>query len=104
MNIARCRSTGAQTAGASDAASDAVSGTIDYMPTFANLVGFKMTSDRLIGGVNQTEWPLGESDKGGSNEQGNGRVEDVEMLCQATVLGSRGVRAPKGRSTSSEFS
>jgi arylsulfatase A-like enzyme len=44
--------------------SDAVFATIDFMPTFANLCGFKVPADRVIDGVDQTELLLGKSEKG----------------------------------------
>ena len=44
--------------------SDAVFATIDFMPTFANLSGFKIPDDRVIDGIDQTDLLLGISDKG----------------------------------------
>ena len=44
--------------------SDAVFATIDFMPTFAKLCGFKIPDDRKIDGVNQTDLLLGKSEKG----------------------------------------
>ena len=38
--------------------------TIDFMPTFANLAGFKVPGDRVIDGVDQTDLILGRSEKG----------------------------------------
>lgn len=44
--------------------SDAIFATIDYLPTFAHLAGFKVPSDRIIDGVDQTDLILGKSEKG----------------------------------------
>jgi len=44
--------------------SDAICATIDFLPTFAHLAGFKMPDDRLIDGVDQTDLLLGRSEKG----------------------------------------
>ena len=44
--------------------SDAVFATIDFMPTFAKLCGFKIPDDRKIDGVDQTDLLLGKSEKG----------------------------------------
>ena len=44
--------------------SDAIFATIDFMPTFANLSGFKIPDDRVIDGIDQTDLLLGISDKG----------------------------------------
>jgi arylsulfatase A-like enzyme len=44
--------------------SDTIFATIDFMPTFANLAGFKVPDDRVIDGVNQTELLLGKSVEG----------------------------------------
>jgi len=44
--------------------SDAIFATIDFMPTFAGLAGYKVPDDRRIDGVNQTDLLLGESEKG----------------------------------------
>ncbi|MGB0579765.1 MAG: sulfatase-like hydrolase/transferase, partial [Limisphaerales bacterium] len=43
---------------------DAVWATIDFLPTFANLAGFKSPSDRPIDGIDQTALLLGRSEKG----------------------------------------
>ena len=40
--------------------SDAVFATIDFMPTFANLAGFEVPSDRRIDGIDQTPLLLGQ--------------------------------------------
>jgi len=47
-----------------DRVSDAIFATIDFMPTFANLAGFKVPEDRTIDGLDQTELLLGKSDEG----------------------------------------
>jgi len=47
-----------------DRVSDAIFATIDFMPTFANLAGFKVPHDRTIDGVDQTELLLGKSKEG----------------------------------------
>lgn len=44
--------------------SDAVWATIDFLPTFANLAGFKVPADRDIDGVDQTDLLLGRTEKG----------------------------------------
>lgn len=44
--------------------SDAVWATIDFLPTFASLTGFKPPTDRPIDGVDQTELLLGKTEKG----------------------------------------
>ncbi|MFP6899938.1 MAG: sulfatase-like hydrolase/transferase, partial [Opitutales bacterium] len=44
--------------------SDAIFATIDFMPTFANLAGFKVPADRTIDGIDQTKLLFGETDKG----------------------------------------
>ncbi|MDP6523242.1 MAG: sulfatase [Kiritimatiellia bacterium] len=44
--------------------SDAIFATIDFMPTFANLAGYKVPEDRRIDGVDQTDLILGKSEKG----------------------------------------
>lgn len=44
--------------------SDAIFATIDFLPTFGNLAGFKVPDDRIIDGVDQTELILGKSKKG----------------------------------------
>ncbi|MCH8218617.1 MAG: N-acetylgalactosamine 6-sulfate sulfatase, partial [Planctomycetes bacterium] len=55
--------------------SDAIFATIDFMPTFATLAGFKVPADRIIDGVDQTELIFGQSEKGARDTfyyQGNG--------------------------------
>ena len=44
--------------------SDAIFSTLDFMPTFAKLAGFKVPADRVIDGVDQTDLLLGKSEKG----------------------------------------
>ena len=44
--------------------SDAIFATIDFMPTFATLAGYKVPADRVIDGVDQTDLLLGKSKKG----------------------------------------
>jgi arylsulfatase A-like enzyme len=44
--------------------SDAIFATIDFMPTFANLAGFRLPNDRLIDGVDQTDLILGKNSHG----------------------------------------
>jgi len=48
--------------------SDAIFATIDFMPTFANLAGFKVPDDRTIDGVDQTELLLGKSKEGARDD------------------------------------
>ncbi|MEC9031210.1 MAG: sulfatase [Planctomycetota bacterium] len=45
-------------------ASDAIFSTLDFMPTFAALAGFKAPDDRVIDGVDQTRLLLGKNPKG----------------------------------------
>ena len=44
--------------------SDAIFASIDFMPTFAKLAGYKVPSDRIIDGVDQTELLSGKSETG----------------------------------------
>lgn len=44
--------------------SDAVWATIDFLPTFANLAGFKVPTDRPIDGVDQMDLLFGKSEQG----------------------------------------
>ncbi|MBM84018.1 MAG: N-acetylgalactosamine 6-sulfate sulfatase [Planctomycetaceae bacterium] len=44
--------------------SDAIFATIDFMPTFANLAGFKVLGDRRIDGVDQTDLLLAKRETG----------------------------------------
>jgi arylsulfatase A-like enzyme len=44
--------------------SDAILATIDFMPTFANLAGFEVPSDRRIDGVDLTDLFLGKQETG----------------------------------------
>ncbi len=55
--------------------SNAIFATIDFMPTFAKLAGFKAPTDRKIDGVNQTDLLVGKSKTGARDSfyyQGNG--------------------------------
>lgn len=55
--------------------SDAIFATIDFLPTFASLAGFKVPDDRIIDGVNQCDLLFGKSKEGHRNTffyQGNG--------------------------------
>jgi arylsulfatase A-like enzyme len=44
--------------------SNAIFSTVDLMPTFAKLAGYKVPTDRIIDGVDQTELLLGENEQG----------------------------------------
>jgi arylsulfatase A-like enzyme len=44
--------------------SDAIFATIDFLPTFAHLAGFKVPDDRTIDGIDQTDLLLGKTEKG----------------------------------------
>ena len=44
--------------------SDAIFATIDFMPTFANLCGFKVPDDRRLDGIDQTDLLLGKRETG----------------------------------------
>ncbi len=44
--------------------SDAIFATIDFLPTFANLTGFAVPTDRRIDGIDQTDLLLGQRDTG----------------------------------------
>ena len=44
--------------------SDAIFATIDFMPTFANLAGFRVPDDRVIDGVDQSDLLFGKSKEG----------------------------------------
>lgn len=55
--------------------SNAIFATIDFLPTFARLTGFKVPKDRVIDGVDQTDLLYGKSEKGNRTTfyyQGNG--------------------------------
>jgi arylsulfatase A-like enzyme len=55
--------------------SNAIFATIDFMPTFANLTGFRTPTDRTIDGVDQTELLFGTNENGARKTyfyQGNG--------------------------------
>jgi arylsulfatase A-like enzyme len=47
------------------AKSDAIFSTLDFMPTFAALAGYKVPGDRVIDGVDQLDLLLGKNPKGG---------------------------------------
>ncbi len=47
-----------------NATSDAIFSTIDFMPTFAELAGYRVPTDRIIDGVNQTSLLQGKSKEG----------------------------------------
>ena len=49
---------------ATGAESKAIFSTLDFLPTFANLAGFKVPGDRVIDGVDQTDLLLGKSTAG----------------------------------------
>ena len=51
-----------------DRTCDALFATIDFLPTFATLVGFAVPSDRFIDGVDQTDLLLGTSERGARND------------------------------------
>lgn len=63
------------------ATSDAIFATIDFMPTFAALTSFKVPSDRIIDGVNQTDLLLGKSQ--------DGARENYIYICQDEIHGVR---------------
>ncbi|MEM9110295.1 MAG: sulfatase-like hydrolase/transferase [Planctomycetota bacterium] len=44
--------------------SDAIFASIDFLPTFANLAGFEVPTDRVIDGIDQTDLLLGQSEEG----------------------------------------
>jgi arylsulfatase A-like enzyme len=55
--------------------SDAIFATIDFLPTFAHLAGFKVPVDRVIDGVDQCDLLFGNSKEGARSTffyQGNG--------------------------------
>jgi len=64
-----------------DATSNAIFATIDFLPTFAALAGFKVPDDRIIDGVNQVDLLLGESETGARN--------DYVYFCQGELHGVR---------------
>jgi arylsulfatase A-like enzyme len=61
--------------------SNAIFSTVDFMPTFARLAGYKVPTDRIIDGVDQTALLLGESVKGNRNH--------LYYLCRNTLHGVR---------------
>lgn len=44
--------------------SDAIFASIDFLPTFANLAGFEVPTDRVIDGIDQTDLLFGKSEQG----------------------------------------
>ncbi len=48
--------------------SDAIFATIDFLPTFAKLAGYKIPVDRVIDGVDQTDLLLGRSEAGARDD------------------------------------
>ena len=48
--------------------SDAIFSTLDFLPTFATLAGYKPPTDRIIDGVDQTKLLLGQSQQGARND------------------------------------
>jgi len=48
--------------------SPAIFATIDFLPTFASLAGFKLPDDRVMDGVDQTDLLLGKSKEGARND------------------------------------
>ena len=61
--------------------SDAIFSTLDFMPTLANLAGYKVPKDRIIDGVDQTALLLGDSEKGNRNH--------FYYFCKNTLHGVR---------------
>ena len=59
----------------------AIFSTMDFMPTFANLAGYKVPKDRIIDGVDQTALLLGESEKGARDH--------IYYLCRNKLHGVR---------------
>ncbi|MFC2123181.1 sulfatase-like hydrolase/transferase [Bacteroidota bacterium] len=58
-----------------DKVSNTIFATVDFLPTFAHLAGFKVPEDRVIDGVNQTDLLVGRSTDGARETyyyQGNG--------------------------------
>lgn len=49
---------------AAGADSSAIFATLDFLPTFANLAGFKVPTDRVVDGVDQTDLLLGNNPRG----------------------------------------
>jgi len=67
--------------------SDAIFATIDFMPTFANLAGFKVPDDRVIDGIDQSNLLFGKSKQGARDTffyQGNGVRKGKWKYLQAT--------------------
>jgi len=69
--------------------SDAIFGTIDFMPTFAILAGFRVPDDRVIDGVDQSDLLFGKSKEGARNTffyQGNGVRQGKWKYLKATHI------------------
>lgn len=69
--------------------SDAIFATIDFMPTFANLTGFRVPDDRVIDGVDQSDLLFGKSKEGARNTffyQGNGVRQGKWKYLKATHI------------------
>jgi arylsulfatase A-like enzyme len=67
--------------------SDAIFASIDVMPTFANLAGFKVPDDRIIDGVDQSDLLFGKSEAGARKTffyQGNGVRQGKWKYLKAT--------------------
>ena len=60
---------------------DAIFSTLDFMPTLANLAGYKVPKDRIIDGVDQTALLLGDSEKG--------KRDHFYYFCRNTLHGVR---------------
>ncbi len=61
--------------------SDAIFATIDFMPTFASLAGYKVPDDRIIDGVDQTALLLGKNEAGARDH--------IYYLCRNELHGVR---------------
>jgi len=61
--------------------SDAIFSTLDFMPTFAGIAGYKIPKDRIIDGVDQTVLLLGDSEKGDRDH--------LYYFCRNTLHGVR---------------
>ena len=71
---------------------DAIFATIDFMPTFANLAGFKTPDDRVIDGVDQTNLLLGKSERGNRDDYFyfcRGELHAVRKGDWKVILGDR---------------
>lgn len=72
--------------------SDAIVATIDFLPTFANLAGFELPSDRKIDGIDQTDLLLGKREKGRDDFL---YVHTKGKLSGGTVESVNGIRSGK---------